>query len=128
TPRGFEIWMFKWPQLIWSFPEYSDDAKRAVCRKQPWRSIKALFHQRAMGSYSVNEFRKFWPGSRHSLESRAAWLISRFPASVANFIMVFYFSLRAKTSGMALYDLLHSRHATAASFKLAEAFGVKPLP
>lgn len=127
TPRGFEIWMFKWPQLIWSFPEYSDDAKRAVCREQPWRSVKALFHQRAMGSYSINEFRKFWPKSGRCLESRAAWLISRFPASVANFIMVFYFSLRAKTAGMALYDLLHSRHATAASFRLAEVFGVKPL-
>ncbi|MDI1270362.1 MAG: glycosyltransferase family 2 protein [Polaromonas sp.] len=127
TPRGFEIWMFKWPQLIWSFPEYSDDAKRAVCRKQPWRSVKALFHQRAMGSYSINEFRKFWPESRRGLESRTAWLISRFPASAANFIMVLYFSLRAKTSGMALYDLLHSRHATAASFRLAKAFGVKPL-
>lgn len=128
TPRGFEIWMFKWPTLIWSFPEYPDDAKRAVCRKQPWRSLKALFHQRAMGSYSIIEFQKFWPPNMNGLESGAAWLISRFPAAVANFIMVFYFSLRAKTSAMALYDLLHSRHATAASFKLAAAFGVKPLP
>jgi glycosyltransferase involved in cell wall biosynthesis len=127
TPRGFEIWMFKWPQLIWSFPEYSDDAKRAVCRKQPWRSVKALFHLRAMGSYSINEFRKFWPESGRGLESWAAWLISRFPASAANFIMVLYFSLRAKTYGIALYDLLHSRHATAASIRLAEAFSVKPL-
>jgi len=127
TPRGFEIWMFKWPKLIWSFSDYSDDTKRAVCRKQPWRSIKALFHQRAMGSYSIDEFRKFWPESRRNLESQVAWLISRFPASVANFIMVFYFSLRAKTSGMALYDLLHSRHATVASIKLAEIFDVKAL-
>lgn len=127
TPRGFEIWMFKWPKLIWSFPEYSDDTKRAVCRKQPWRSVKALFHQRAMGSYSIDEFRKFWPEGRRDLKGQAAWLISRFPASVANFIMVFYFSLKAKTSGMALYDLLHSQHATAASIKLAEVFGVKAL-
>lgn len=127
TPRGFEIWMFKWPELIWSFPGYSDDAKRAVCRKQPWRSLKALFHQRAMGSYSVSEFRKFWPKNLGGVERAAAWLISRFPAAAANCIMVFYFSLRSKTSGMALYDLLHSRHATVASVRLAAAFGVKRL-
>lgn len=127
TARGFEIWMFKWPQLVWSFPEYSDDAKRAVCREQPWRSAKALFHHRAMGSYSISEFLKFWPGVNRKLENPAAWLISQFPAPAANFIMVFYFSLKAKTSGMALYDLLHSRHATRASFKLAEVFGVRIL-
>jgi abequosyltransferase len=125
TSRGFEIWMFKWPQLIWSFTEYSDDAKRAVCRKEPWRSAKALFHHRAMGSFSINEFYKFWPKADRSLQNSLAWLISRFPAAVANFIMVFYFSLKSKTSGMALYDLLHSRYATPASVKLAEVFGVR---
>ena len=128
TPRGFEIWMYKWPELIWSFSEFSNEAKRAVCRQHPWRSYKALFHQRAMGSYSINEFRKFWPNNGLSLQSLTAWFISWFPASVANFIMVFYFSLKAKNSGMALYDLLHSRHATAASFNLAQSFGVEKLP
>lgn len=127
TARGFEIWMFKWPQLVWSFPEYSDDAKRAVCREHPWRSAKALFHHRAMGSYSINEFLKFWPQANRKLANPIAWLISQFPAVVANFVMVFYFSLKAKTSGMALYDLLHSRHATRASLKLAEVFGVRML-
>ena len=125
TARGFEIWMFKWPQLIWSFPEYSDDAKRAVCREAPWRSAKALFHHRAMGSFSINEFHKFWPTADRSLQNTLAWLVSRFPATIANFVMVFYFSLKSKTSGMALYDLLHSRYATRASVKLAEVFGVK---
>lgn len=125
TARGFEIWMFKWPQLIWSFPEYSDDAKRAVCREAPWRSSKALFHHRAMGSFSTNEFYKFWPKADRSLQNLLAWLISRFPASAANFMMVFYFSLKSKTSGMALYDLLHSRYATRASVKLAGVFGVR---
>lgn len=127
TPRGFEIWMFKWPRLIWSFPDYSDEAKRAVCRRHPWRSVKALFHQRAMGSYSIDEFHKFWPDSKRGLRGRVAWLVSWFPAPIANFIMVFYFSLKARTSGMALYDLLHSRHASSASIRLARAFGVKVL-
>lgn len=127
TSRGFEIWMFKWPQLIWSFTEYTDTAKRAVCRQQPWRSVKALFHQRAVGSYSIHEFRKIWPKIGHCLEGWSAWLISLFPASLANFIMVFYFFLRTKNSKMALYDLLHSRHAKAASFRLVDVFKAKSL-
>ncbi len=125
TPRGFEIWMFKWPSLVWSFPEYSDAAKRAVCRREPWRSAKALFHQRAMGSYSINEFRKFWPRGAGLLAGMIAWLISWFPAPVANLVMVFYFASRTRGSGMALYDLLHSRHASAASVRLANLFGVE---
>ncbi len=119
TPRGFEIWMFKWPGLVWSFPEYSDVAKRAVCRREPWRSAKALFHQRAMGSFSVNEFRKFWPENSGFLTGAIAWLISRFPAKIANFIMVAYFGFKSSDSRMALYDLLHSRHASLASARLA---------
>lgn len=127
TGRSFEIWMFKWPKLVWSLPQYSDIAKRSVCREYPWRSLKTLFHQRAIGSYSVNEFCNFLELGRHKLTSPIAWLISRFPASVANFIMVLYFLIRAKKARMALYDLLHSRHASWVSFTAARIFGLKHL-
>lgn len=125
TGRSFEIWMFKWPHLIWSFPEFSDADKRAVCRKKPWSSAKALFHHRAIGSYSPSEFQKFWPATDRRSKSLMAWLISHFPARIANFIMVLYFAMRSETSGMALYDLLHCQHANSASIKLAKALGIK---
>ena len=41
--RYFEIWMFKWPGLVWSFPHLPDSAKSRVCHKEPWRSPKTLF-------------------------------------------------------------------------------------
>jgi len=127
TARGFEIWMFKWPGLIWSFPDFSDSSKRTICRREPWRSAKALFHHRAMGSYTVREFHRFWPGSVGLIDRTVAYAVSIFPAKWANLIMVFYFALRAKTSGIALYDLLHSRHATGACRLLARMMGVKDI-
>jgi abequosyltransferase len=114
TSRSFEIWMFKWPQLIWSFTEFSDEVKRKVCRREPWRSVKALFHNRALGAYSSTEFNKFWQDQDNvsNLEKKIAYLLSIVPASLANFIMVLYFSLQRTQSKIALHDLIFSQNAS----------------
>lgn len=111
TPRSFEIWMFKWPQLIWSFRDFSDAVKRKVCRKDPWRSAKALFHNRALGAYTSAEFRRFWPTEAGKFERAQAYILSVFPASLANAVMVLYFSTLARPAPMAVHDLLFSRNA-----------------
>jgi abequosyltransferase len=111
TPRSFEVWMFKWPGLVWSFPDFSDAAKRKVCRREPWRSAKALFHNRALGAYSSAEFKKFWQSDVGKLEKMVAYLLSVFPASLANLVMVTYFALPVRPARMALHDLLFSRNA-----------------
>lgn len=123
TPRTFEIWMFKWPKLIWSFPDFSDTVKRKVCRREPWRSAKALFHNRALGAYSVTEFRSFCPSNMGKVERAIAYTLSVFPALLANFVMVFYFSTLGKPAQMALHDLLCSRNAGVLSRLLARALG-----
>jgi glycosyltransferase involved in cell wall biosynthesis len=111
TSRSFEIWMFKWPELIWSFPDFSNPVKRKVCRRKPWRSAKALFHNRALGAYTVAEFRKFWPSDEGKVDCVIAYLLSIFPGSLANLVMVLYFSTLTKPAKMALHDLLYSRNA-----------------
>lgn len=111
TSRSFEVWMFKWPGLIWSFPDFSNEAKRKICRREPWRSAKTLFHNRALGAYSSVEFKKFWQGDVGKLEKMAAYLLCVFPASLANLVMVTYFALSAQPARMALHDLLFSRNA-----------------
>lgn len=111
TSRSFEIWMFKWPNLIWSFPGFSDVTKRKVCRQEPWRSVKALFHNRALGAYTKLEFRQLLPRTTGRFERAIAYILSIFPVTLANFIMVFYFSTFAKTAQMALHDLIFSRSA-----------------
>ncbi|HHV48073.1 MAG TPA: glycosyltransferase family 2 protein [Rhodocyclaceae bacterium] len=111
TSRSFEVWMLKWPGLIWSFPDFTEEAKRKVCRREPWRSAKALFHNRALGAYSSAEFKKFWGGDVGKIERMVAYLLSIFPASLANMVMVAYFASLAQPARMALHDLLFSRNA-----------------
>ncbi|MBE0603332.1 MAG: glycosyltransferase family 2 protein, partial [Deltaproteobacteria bacterium] len=35
--RSFEIWMFKWPELLWSFKGFSDRVKSSVVPRDPWK-------------------------------------------------------------------------------------------
>lgn len=59
SARGFKIWMFKWPELVWSFDCISDKAKSVVCRREPWRSLWTLLVQRSIGTYSFEVFKEF---------------------------------------------------------------------
>jgi abequosyltransferase len=57
TARAFEIWMFQWPDLIWSFP-LSDQAKAAVTPHEPWRRLRTLMLYRARGCYGRSELQR----------------------------------------------------------------------
>ncbi|HEY2944000.1 MAG TPA: glycosyltransferase [Vicinamibacteria bacterium] len=59
TARTFEIWMFKWPEMVWSLPHFSDAAKRRVCPREPWRRLRTLLVNRARGAFSTAEYRKW---------------------------------------------------------------------
>lgn len=122
TSRSFEVWMFKWPGLIWSFPDFSEAAKRKICRREPWRSAKALFHNRALGAYSSAVFKKFWQDDVGKIERLVAYLISVFPASLANLVMVTYFARSPNSARMALDDLLFSPNAGCLSRLSAHVF------
>jgi abequosyltransferase len=125
TSRGFEIWMNKWPKLIWSFTEFSDSSKQKVCRLEPWRSAKTLFFYRAMGAFSLSEIEKIQHKNIGILERIITYGVSRFPAKLANFMLVFYFSFRPNNSWRHMYDLLHSPKATKMGKLLARKMKVK---
>ena len=123
TARTFEIWAIKWPDLIWSFPDFSDTAKRAVCLKEQWRRFKFLFYQRAMGTYSLAEFDKFLSQRAKGPARTKAYAIAAFPGNVANLIVVLYYLLFKRAARLELFDVLYSRYASAASRSLAYTFG-----
>lgn len=122
TARGFEIWMFKWPMLIWSFPDFSEASKQLVCRREPWRSAGTLLHQRALGAYSESEFNRFIPSNVGVLMRMMAYVVSRLPASCVNMVALSYCMLKRKKNGVELFDLLHNRHANGLSRRLAGIF------
>lgn len=55
--RAFEVWMFKWPNLIWSFTQLSERARSAVTARYPWHNLVKLLLYRAKGLYSWDSFR-----------------------------------------------------------------------
>jgi abequosyltransferase len=122
SPRSFEIWTFKWPNLIWSFADFSDTAKLQVTQREPRRSISRLIRNRALGAFTAAEIKKFWPSNTGKMERMFATILSLFPALLANFMSVFYLSFSANPNKMALHDLLHSKHAGLPSRLLARIF------
>lgn len=115
TARGFEIWMFKWPQLIWSFPDFSSKAKEAICPREPWRQMMRLFFYRAIGGYGITVYRQYLKGRATGLSHLKFLTIAIFPTAMANFLSVIYCVLLGGSARMALYDLSRSQHATWAS-------------
>jgi abequosyltransferase len=83
TSRSFDIWMFNWPRLVWSFPGISDDAKRQVTPREPWRNLRTLVVQRSLGSYGIQAYRKHLATARAAAPWRwCAWMIARCPRQI----------------------------------------------
>ena len=125
SARTFEIWAIKWPELIWSFPDFSDTAKQAVCLREQWRRFKFLFSHRAMGTYSLTEFHEHLSSKTKGLARAKAYVAGAIPGKVANLIVVFYYLLFKRSSRLALYDILCSRYATWPSRLFARSLGMK---
>lgn len=123
--RTFEVWAMKWPELIWSFPDFSDTTKQAVCPREQWRKFKFLFYHRAMGTYSLAEFHKFLSPKAKGLTWVKAYAAAAFPGKVANLIVVFCYLLFKRSSRLALFDVLCSRYATVTSRSFARTVGLK---
>lgn len=105
SPRGFETFMFRWPDLIWSLGTHSREARAAVVPREPWRNPRMLGLYRAMGSYSVAEYRRL-------LAPRAGWpyrilaaAIARAPRSVASVLATLYCIVAVRHEPRFLYDL-----------------------
>jgi abequosyltransferase len=112
TARGFEIWMFKWPALVWSLAVVSDASRGKVTPQEPWRDVRQLLRYRATGAYS-------WTAFRQLLARRGSWLnrltalaIALCPGSLANAVVTAYLSRQRHLDPMLRYDLLRSANAT----------------
>ena len=104
TPRSFEVWMYKWPGLIWSFDGYDDATKARITPREPWRSPMKLFHFRAKNAYSIDQYHKYFatvPGGYRA----CAFAISVFPVFVANLLSILYIAARSSRNRIPLYDL-----------------------
>ena len=107
TSRYFQIWAFKWPQLIWSLPGFPEAVRRHVAHPEPWRRPGALLLYRARGVYSLTEYRRWIEPRGGSRWSRwTARVIAVVPGCGANAIAVLY--ARARRRQPLLIDLKDS--------------------
>jgi glycosyltransferase involved in cell wall biosynthesis len=110
-PREFEIWMFKWPTLIWSLHGPSESAKARLCAPEPWREIPRLIFFRAKAAYSLGDYRRWIePRVRSVWHAAAAKFVALTPGALANVIAVIYYTLLPSTSRLSLYDTKSSRY------------------
>lgn len=124
TARGFEIWMFKWPSLIWSFPGLSDASKARICAREPWRQLRKLWLYRSIGGYTSSEFHRFLQTEAMTALSRTlSAAIAVVPARIANAASSLYCLLFARHARMNIYDLSRSEHASFVSRGVAKAVG-----
>ena len=105
---GFEIWMFKWPALIWSFSDFTNSSKLSVCHQMPWQRLHTLIYYRAMGLYSLAEYSK-WLERRLSFywQRFIARVIAQIPLEIANSFMRLY--AKICQNKVLMYNLKNSR-------------------
>jgi len=109
-PKEFEIWMFKWPALVWSLPALSDAAKLSVCRAEPWRNARTLMLYRAKGTYSWIEYcRWIRPRLRFFFARWPAAFVAVLPGALANSLGLFYYRLKGAQRTMGMLDMRNSR-------------------
>lgn len=109
SPQKFEVSMFKWPSLIWSLG-YSDEDKNKVIATEPWRRIRILTLYRAVGAFTLNEYRNLLkPRMNFGWKRLAAKVVAVVPPAVLNFLWIVYLLRVPAKSPMWLYDLKNSR-------------------
>lgn len=78
--RAFDIWMRKWPRLIWSFPHLPDSAKQRVVARDPRLSLWELMSMKNRGCYGRQEYTRDLHDASLGIPKRcAAWLLAFTP-------------------------------------------------
>lgn len=121
SARSFDIWMRKWPGVVWSFPHLPDAAKAQITPRRPATQARTLLWYRAVGVYGPQECRGLRDEPHHLL----AGAIARVPTRLANAAVAAYVYLRRTVdSRMMVYDLARATCASATARWAARRLGV----
>lgn len=125
TPRGLEIWSVKWPELVWSFKDFSDRAKSILCTRRGWPLIKRLMFYRATGAYTTKEYNEIMRPRISGLTRIASRLVAATPVVLAGFIACAHsVILGGRGSRMVMYSLNNGQHRNAITRWAARSVGV----
>jgi glycosyltransferase involved in cell wall biosynthesis len=105
TPKSFEIWYLKWPNLIWSFGNFESNVKMKIAPIKSWRNFSKILKSRAMGEFNFTIYKKFILRDSSFFDKTWLFLISIFPASILNISSTIYCSLFRRRSLYTIYNL-----------------------
>jgi len=112
SARSFEIWIDKWPSLVWSFHHFTESERRAVAQRYPALSAKNLLWYRAIGVYGSTEYRTLLIGRKQPHHGLAA-VIAALPARWVNALTALYCMARSGADAqLKLYDLFRTGSAS----------------
>ncbi|GAA4716810.1 glycosyltransferase family 2 protein [Sphingomonas lutea] len=125
TPRRFEIWAFSWPKLIYEARGYSDEAKRALMPRPPWRDLKQMISFRARGAYGRREYRQFLSKRRLGAMRPILSLMALVPGKPLHILATLLFVMRRQIWAPGSYELVRcSPYSNAASRWIARKAGL----
>jgi glycosyltransferase involved in cell wall biosynthesis len=113
TSRKFNIWMVKWPGVLWSFSTIASETKQRIMSREPWRSLKEILYYRAVGAFGLDDFRRL---ADHNVTT-CWWRIGAFCCALLPGVLVnalctlLFFLVRRNSKKLVAYDLTHSRYS-----------------
>ena len=111
TPRAFEIWMFKWPNLIYSFTHISEQARQEHQMTKPWRRLRYTIMCRARGEYSLKGYLKWFASKDSAIWWRiVAFFIAIMPCSFVNLTALSYIKMARKDKLLTIYNLENNKY------------------
>jgi hypothetical protein len=123
SPRGFDIWMRMWPELVWSFGRFSESDRARIVRRHPWQQARKVFMYRALGVYGIDLYRQHYAALPAGPRLLLRW-IAIVPGRLANLLASVYCLLAGGMGRMSLHDLARSPFATAGTRLAARWAGV----
>ena len=102
---SFNIWMFKWPKLIWSFKDIPSEAKSLITAREPWLDLKKLIIERDEGRYDLQTYHRHFSNMRvNFLWKSCAWLTATFPRKIIAGVHYIYKQVKrgARATGLCI--------------------------
>ena len=128
TPRSFEIWNFKWPNLIWQSTRLSDSVKNAIVSREPWKRILSVLKSRAMGEYDLRAFNTWLAPKLNRKECITYFLIALIPRSPLNFTILLFCLIFKRSNPYTIYNLVISSSYSKLARFVSAVFGIFFVP
>lgn len=103
--RAFDIWLHRWPALIWGFPGFGDAARAAVVAREPWRDWRQVMTYRAYGSFNRANRAALTPAAASPRARRRLGLMAALPGSLAFWAVTAWLARSPSRDGSVAYNL-----------------------